>query len=46
VAGLAHVSIIEGPSANTTPVDINYLKFEFVYLDENAILLDVSNVLD
>lgn len=38
-------SVIDGSVHNSTHVDINFLQFEFVYLDQNGNPLDVCNVL-
>ena|SRR5258708_10310121 len=44
VGGLTLGSIIQGSIRNPTPVDINFLRFEFVYLDQDGNTLDVCNV--
>jgi hypothetical protein len=45
VAGVTLGSIIDGSVRNPMAVDINYLRFEFVYLDQDGSPLDVCNVL-
>jgi len=38
-------TIVDGYVRNLTPVDVNYLKFELVYLDQDGKPLDVCNVI-